>query len=393
MLSDVSRDFIREHRSDNVQQLALQSDRFQISGLDFKMALQQIEGRQHIEHKIPDWFELDNILYPKRLSIEQASSQTTALYKALLLEGKTFVDLTGGWGVDHAFIASQFEESVYIEKQKELADIAAHNFSTLGLKHAKIINADGLEFLQRMDKVDCIYIDPARRSKTGRKVTSILDCEPDLSEIQSLLLEKANRVLIKYSPMLDITQALQILNHVTEIYIVSVENECKELLFVLQKEEKTPVVHCLNFQKKGKQENKFLITEEKQCPITYTSKLETYLYEPNSSVLKAGFFKGLTQYFAIKKIHRDSHLYTSNERVADFPGRIFKINASYGFNKKDLRLLTSTIKSANLSTRNFPLKTEELRKRLNLKDGGSIYLFATTMGSKRIIIQCESVEK
>ena len=393
MLNEISCRFIREHCSDNVQQLALQSDRFQIPGLDFKLALQQIEGRQLVEHKIPDWFEIDTIFYPKRLSIEQASSQATAIYKASLLQGKTFIDLTGGWGVDHAFIAPRFEKSVYIEKQKELADIAAYNFSVLGLKCTEIINADGLEYLQKINKVDCIYIDPARRSKDGKKVVSISNCDPDLSDIQNRLLEKADKVLIKYSPMLDITQALQILNHATEIHAVSVENECKELLFVLEKEEKTPTIHCLNFQKKGNQEIRFLATEEKECDIICTSELESYLYEPNSSILKVGFFKGLTQYYPVKKIHRDSHLYTSTNLISDFPGRIFKINTCYGFNKKGLKSLMAAVKKANLTTRNFPLKTEELRKKLDLKDGGQIYLFATTLGENRVLIQCESVEK
>ncbi|MDL2322955.1 class I SAM-dependent methyltransferase [Bacteroidales bacterium OttesenSCG-928-A17] len=391
MLNSATWEFIRQHRSDDVRKLALQADRFQIPGLDFKMALQQIEGRQLVKSKIPDWFELDDILYPKRLSIEQSSSQTTAEYKASLLKGKTFIDLTGGFGVDHAFIAREFEQSIYIERQADLAEIAAHNFSILGLNHVKVFNADGLEIWNEIPEADCIFIDPARRSKDGKKVVSISDCEPDLSEIQDLLLNKAGKVLIKYSPMLDITKALLVLDHVTGIHVVSVENECKELLFVLERTSKSPEIHCLNFTKKGNQKDTFLLSEEKDCDLICTSELETYLYEPNASILKAGCFKSITRHYPVKKIHRDSHLYTSDKLISDFPGRSFRIISHFGFNKKELKSGMAGIEKANLSTRNFPLTTDALRKKLNLKDGGDVYLFATTIGEKRILIQCESL--
>ena len=392
MLNEVSWKFIRKHRSDNVGKLALQADRFQIPELDFKMALQQIEGKQLIEHKIPDWFNRDDLLYPQRLSVEQASSQITALYKSSLLNGQTLVDLTGGWGVDHAFMAPSFKQSIYVEKNKALTEIAIHNFHVLGLTKTQVVSGDGVEYLREMPEADWIYLDPARRSKDGRKVVSIAHCEPDISTIQDHLLEKADNILIKYSPMLDIAQALKILRNVAEIHVVSVENECKELLFVLQGEEKEPLIHCLNFHKKGDQNSCFSLTEEKSCEVVYTSELGQYLYEPNASILKAGFFKSITQHFRVKKLHRDSHLYTSDELVPDFPGRIFRINSSFSFNKKELKAGLDSIDKANLSTRNFPLKTDELRKKLNLKDGGDIYLFATTLGTKHILIQGESAE-
>ena len=393
MLNETIWKFIQKHRSDDVRKLALQAGRFPLSGQDFKRALQQIEGRQLTKHKIPSWYARKYIFYPRRLSIEQCSSQQTALYKASLLEGNTIVDLTGGWGVDHAFIAPRFKQSVYIEQQKDLVKIAAHNFRILGLKQTKAIHADGMEYLREMQKADCIYIDPARRSSEGRRVISIQNCEPDLSNIQDLLLEKADRIWIKYSPMLDIIQALQTLDYIREIHIVSVENECKELLFLLEKESKPLTIQCVNFRKKGNQQIQFSLSKEKACETVFTSELESYLYEPNASVLKSGCFKSITLHFPVKKLHKDSHLYTSDQWVSDFPGRTFKIKASSSFNKKELKILMSGIEKANLSIRNFPLRTEELRKKLRLKEGGSVYLFATTIGSKHVLIQCESVEK
>ena len=393
MLNEISRKFIQEHRSDDVRKLALQAGRFPLSVPDFKWALQQIEGKQLIEHKIPEWYTREDILYPRRLSIEQCSSQQTAVYKASLLAGKTIVDLTGGWGVDHAFIAPQFEQSVYIEQQKELAEIAAHNFRTLGLKQTKVVHVDGVEYLREMQKADCVYVDPARRSSEGKKVISIQNCEPDLSSIQRLLLEKADRIWIKYSPMLDITQALQTLEYVVEIHIVSVENECKELLFLLKKESKPLTIQCVNLRKKGNQQTQFSLSEEKACEAVFTSELESYLYEPNASILKSGCFKSVTRHFPVKKLHKDSHLYTSDQWVSDFPGRTFRVKTSSSFNKKELKTWMLGFEKANLSTRNFPLKTEELRKKLRLKEGGSVYLFATTIGAKHVLIQCESAEK
>jgi hypothetical protein len=236
--------------------------------------------------------------------------------------------------------------------------------------------------------VDLIFIDPSRRSGSGGKVVGIQHCEPDLSLIQDLLLEKAECVLIKLSPMLDISQALTVLKNVSEVHVVSHENECKELLFLLKRDfVAEPRICCVNLSKKvGEPEISFFPSQEKTCGIDYASQIGNYLYEPNASILKAGFFKGLTLIYPAHKLHTDSHLYTSDELISDFPGRIFSVEAYSTFNKKALKNLLCGIDKAHISTRNFPLTVAALRKRLKLKEGGEIYLFATTSADGKHVI-------
>jgi hypothetical protein len=389
-MNEITRQFIAEHRLDDVQKLALQSKFFADSGIDKTFALTQIAGRQIIAHKIPSWYQSDDLMYPARLSLEQCSSETTARYKASLLSGRSFADLTGGFGVDTAFIAGQFPQAAYVERQTELASIARHNFSVLGLNHIQIYPMDGVPFLLEMDPVDCLYLDPARRSGTGQKVVLIEDCEPNVIEIKDLLLEKAGTVLIKLSPMLDIHAALKALNPVSEVHIVSVENECKELLFLLRKDHRQePVITCINFGKQGNQTEIISLSEEKTASISCTSDVKEYLYEPNASLLKAGFYKGIAWRYAVEKLHPDSHLYTSEQLIPDFPGRIFQVETVSSFNKKDLKEMLNGTGQANISVRNFPLPVLELRKKLKLQEGGGVYLFATTLSDgKHVIIKC-----
>ncbi|MDR3219658.1 MAG: class I SAM-dependent methyltransferase [Dysgonamonadaceae bacterium] len=387
MQNEATQRFIREHRFDDIRELALHS-KTGTEEINFPQALTQIEGRQTIEKKIPSWFQSDEIMYPSHLALEQCSSEATARYKASLLSGSSFADLTGGFGVDFAFIAPKFKETYYIEKQPALCKIAACNFKALGLHSAKIENADARDYLQQMHPVDVIFIDPGRRSDTGQKVSAIEDCEPDLIAIQDLLLEKAENVLIKLSPMLDISQALAVLKNVAEVHVVSLENECKELLFLLQKNAGNEAwITCVNFSKTGEpQKISFNRTEEKECRIDYTSQIEKYLYEPNASILKAGFFKGITRSYPICKLHPDSHLYTSSQLVSDFPGRIFQVEASSSFNKNALKIFLQGIDHAHVSIRNFPLSVAALRKKLKVKEGGEMFLFATTLADGKHII-------
>jgi 16S rRNA G966 N2-methylase RsmD len=390
MLNEKTLRFIRNHRFDDVRKVALQAQSLVSPEVDILAALVQIEGRQSAENKIPSWFQLDSILYPAALSLEQCSSEVTACYKSSLLSGNSFVDLTGGFGVDFAFIAPKFSETYYVEKQTALCELAAHNFKVFELNPVKIENADAIEYLKKMAPVDAIFIDPARRSDAGKKVVAIENCEPDLSAIQDLLLEKAESVLIKLSPMLDISQALQVLKNVAEVHVVSLDNECKELLFLLKRNfnQETNII-CINLNKKGeRQEISFSQSQEKECHIAYTSQVENYLYEPNASILKAGLFKGLTLAYPIRKFHPDSHLYTSETFIPDFPGRTFQIETSSSFNKKELKDLLQGMDKANLAIRNFPLSVAELRKKMKLKEGGENYLFATTLANgKRTIIK------
>ena len=388
MRNEATLKFIRDHRLDDIRKLALQTPSFTGLNIDIPWALTQIEGRRWVENKIPSWFLLDEIVYPPHLALEQCSSEATARYKAELLSGNSFVDLTGGFGVDFAFISGKFQEAFYVEKQKKLCEIATFNFTALKLTSARVIHADTTDYLKKMLPVDVIFIDPGRRSALDKKVFSIERAEPDLLKIQDLLLEKAESVLIKLSPMLDISQALKQLKNVSEIHVVSLENECKELLFLLKKGYKSePLITCVNLNKKNNHpEISFLLSQEKARQINYTSEIEQYIYEPNASLLKAGFYKSLTSLYPIRKLHPDSHLYTSNQFIPDFPGRIFQTEAYTSFNKKEIKNFLSETDKASLSIRNFPLSVAKLRKKLKIKEGGEIYLFATTLANEKHVL-------
>lgn len=394
MLDEATKKFVREHRFDNVQKLALQSQSFAGSGADIPAALTQISGRQLIEHKIPSWYASDDMVYPVRLPLEQCSSEATARYKSSLLSGRSFLDLTGGFGVDTAFISTRFLQAVSVEKQKELAAIARHNFAVLKLPQIQVCNADGIEYLKETLPVDCVYLDPARRSGCGKKVMRIEDCEPDITQIQDLLLEKAGTVLIKLSPMLDIPAALKALKKVREVHVVSVENECKELLFLCRKtEEEEPVIHCVNLRKKGNHHLSFTLSEEKETTVTCCREIKEYLYEPDASLLKAGFYKGIARRYALEKLHPDSHLYTASRFIPEFPGRVFQVETVSSMNKKDLKELLKNTPQAHLSVRNFPLSVAGLRQKWKLKEGGGIYLFATTLaGGKHVVIKTQPAQ-
>lgn len=391
--------FISEHRKDDVRSLALQARKY--PSVDVPAAIIQIAGRRTAEEKIPTWAKREGILYPAHLSMEQCSSEATARYKAGIVTAAgdgnrtTFTDLTGGFGIDCAFLSACFEHATYVERQEMLCKIAAHNFPLLGLEHITVCHEDSIRHLQTMEHADWIFIDPARRNGHGGKTTAIRDCEPDVSALEELLLEKASHVLVKLSPMLDLTLALHDLKHVQAAHIVSINNECKELLLVLGHETEVPSedipVRCTNLT--PSQETQCLLftrKQEKEHPCPYTSTLKTYLYEPNASILKAGAFRSVAHIYNVEKLHPNSHLYTSDTYIADFPGRKFRITGSGSLNKKELKELTGAEKKANLTVRNFPTGVTELRKRLKLAEGGDTYLFATTLADeKKILIACK----
>ncbi|MDR1436572.1 MAG: SAM-dependent methyltransferase [Candidatus Symbiothrix sp.] len=395
MLSAGEKQFIREHLADDVNRLALQKKYFSHPEMDFPLILRQIAGRQRIKNKIPSWYPLDGLLYPPLLSLEQCSSETAAAYKASLLSGYSLADLTGGFGVDTAFLSKRFTCVDYVEKQSGLAEIAAHNFSVLGLANIRIHATDCISYLREMKPVDCIFLDPARRSGSGKKTMRMEDCDPPIPDIRNLLPGKARRILIKLSPMLDIQSALKSLQSVTGIHVVSIENECKELLFLIDREKQgeEPLVTCVNFRKnKDAQTLTFTFTEEKNAPVSCTHETGTYLYEPNASLLKAGFYKGIASRYHLTKLHPASHLYTSPELCAAFPGRIFRVEAVSSPNRREIKEHFPVMEKANISVRNFPLSVEELRKKWNWKDGGDIYLFATTLGNgKQVLIKTSRI--
>ena len=381
--------FIEEHLHDDVRALALKAGK--LPQVDLTAALTQIAGRQIAAVKIPSWQLVKEILYPQHLSMEQCSSEVTARYKAELLSGDTLCDLTGGFGVDCAFLSAGFKQVTYVEQQSSLCELAANNYRVLGLNHVKVVNEDGVAYLEKMEPVDCIFMDPARRNEHGGKTVAIADCTPDVGALQCLLTYKAQRVMIKLSPMLDLALTLQTMHSTCEVHIVSVNNECKELLLILAAgvQIAEPEIHCVNLTHNGKQCFSFTRSQEQEARCTYADDTALYLYEPNASILKAGGFKVLSAAYCMKKLHPNSHLYTSDKLVADFPGRVFRIEKSYSFNKKEMKDLLGNISKANISIRNFPSTVDELRKRTKLKDGGDVYLFATTLNSgDKVLLEC-----
>ena len=386
--------FIEENARADVRSLALQAKKY--PKVDMAMAVVQIAGRQIAEAKVPTWYRTEGLLYPKHLSMEQCSSEATAIYKASLMEGETFADLTGGFGIDCSFLSRKFKKADYVERQAELCELAKHNFPLLGL-NIDVHNEDGVEYLKRMQPVDCLFLDPARRDGHGGKTVAISDCEPDVSALEELLVEKARKVMVKLSPMLDLSLALKDLKHVCEVHIVSTDNECKELLLILQKETASSEVsiHCINSLGalngyRIYQEYAFTQEQERisDCPLTH--EVEAYLYEPNASIMKAGAYRSLTQVYPVKKLHPSSHLYVSPHFIEDFPGRKFQVEAVSGFGKKELKTFLQGMEKANLTIRNFPSSVAELRKRLKLKEGGDDYLFATTLADEsKVIIKCK----
>jgi 16S rRNA G966 N2-methylase RsmD len=339
------------------------------------------------------WYAEAGIFYPLHLALEQASSELTARYKASLVRdgNGTFADLTGGMGVDFSFLSPHFREAVYVERNEDLCRIAAHNFRLLGLKNVTLHCADAESFLRETVPLDFIYLDPSRRDNAGRKVFRIEDCSPDLSEIKPLLLEKSGTAMVKYSPMLDISLALKSLDCVSAVHVVSVDNECKELLFLLSKTAvNEPLFVAVNLKRSGREERfTFTPEQEQKAVFPFAGEPGRYLYEPNASILKAGAFKSVAQAYNLQKLHINSHLYTSDERVADFPGRVFEVESFFLPNKQNLKTFLQCTKKANITVRNYPAPVAGIRHKTGLKDGGDVYLFATTLaGERKVWIVC-----
>ena len=431
-MNQATQDFIRQHQDDDVRQLAFLGSKY--PEVDMPFALDQIRGRKMARVKLPRWASLEGIIYPPHISMEQCSSESTALYKAELAERLLglpasssgtemkaeneieFVDLTGGFGVDFSYIAARLGvKSMYVERQAHLCEAAKENFGRLGLKNAIVKNGDGIEVLhsfhpKKKDAVSAddslgitydqprsllktnlglkiIFIDPARRDDAGNKVVSLKDCTPDVTVLQEEMLSKADYVIIKLSPMLDWHRAISELSHVREVHIISVNNECKELLFVLSARNmgENLRIYCIN------DAQSFVCDEldmESSSVKIAPSTLEEmqYLYEPNASLMKAGCFGVLSERYDARMLSKNSHLFVSQAPIAAFPGRSFRIIAVSSFNKKELKRHLSGITKANIATRNFPLSVAELRKRLKLKDGGETYIFATTLSDESHVL-------
>ena len=440
MMNQATQDFIRQHQDEDVRQLAFLGSKN--PEVDMPFALDQIRGRKMARAKLPRWANIDGIIYPPHISMEQCSSESTALYKAELAvrllglpvssssEEIGFVDLTGGFGVDFSYIAARLGvKSMYVERQAHLCDAANENFGRLGLKNAIVKNGDGIEILhsfhpKKKDAASAddslgitydqplsllktnlglkiIFIDPARRDDAGNKVVSLKDCTPDVTVLQEEMLLKADYVIIKLSPMLDWHRAISELSHVREVHIISVNNECKELLLVLSARNMGEmeasladgeVKHAGNLRIYCINDAQSFVCDEldmESSPVKIApSTLEEmhYLYEPNASLMKASCFSVLSERYGARMLSKNSHLFVSQASIEAFPGRSFRIIAVSSFNKKELKRHLSGITKANIATRNFPLSVAELRKRLKLKDGGETYIFATTLSNESHVL-------
>lgn len=381
-------EFVKNHLHDDVNQLALQAVRY--PDVDVRRAIVQIRGRQIAEKKLPRWVQIPGILFPEHLPLEQCSSEQTAQYKVTLLQDlpmkKTMADLTGGFGVDAAVMGCEFSHLFYVEQNPELCQLACHNFPLLGVRSFEVLNARCDECLDLLPHLDFIFIDPARRDENGKKTVSIADCTPDVCELNMQLLAKADRVMVKLSPMLDVTTLERELRGLRQIHIVSVGNDCKEMLAVLSGESSTTCeIVCVNILSDTIQRFSFTHEMEQKASCKYVTEVLDYLYEPNASLMKGGCFKLLAKHYAVQKLHPNSHLFTSHDLIPDFPGRIFKVVQTIPFNRQGIRQL-SYLKKANLAVRNFPLSVADLRKRLKLSEGGSTYLFATTLANEDKVI-------
>lgn len=348
-----------------------------------------------LKKKLPEWAEVQGLWLPPHLSLEQCSSEETAKYKSHIVASfpepiRTFTDLTGGFGVDSYYIGRNIEDATYVEHNEELCNVVKHNYELLGSNHFNIVCADAVEHLKEIPVQDLIFIDPARRNECGLRTYDIKDCTPDVKTLNGELLNNGRKVMIKLSPMFDWHKAVNDLVGVTEVHIVAVKNECKELLLILQQGGTLRKVVCVN----GNQQFCFFPDESAETAEVRTLPYEEarYLYEPNAAVMKAGCFKLLASRYGVSKISGNSHLFLSNDKIEDFPGRGFYINNISSLNKKEGKAKLSTLGSANITVRNFPMTAEELRKRLKLRDGGETYLFATTTcDNKHIIFVCEKI--
>ena len=373
--------FIADNLKTDITKLILKGSPF--DDVSVQELANQIVAKQKSEKKLPTWFSNENIYYPAKLSIEQTSSEITADYKANLVSGNKIIDITGGLGVDCLHFSKQFKEVIHCEINEELSTIVKHNYQQLNIKNVKMFSGDGIDYLKKSNvNFDCIYIDPSRRNDIKGKVFLLNDCLPNVPENIDFLFSKSNQILIKNSPILDITSTINELQFVKEIHIVAIQNEVKELLFLLEKDYQNSIkIKTINIQKEKSQTFEFNYLEE---VISEYSEPLTYLYEPNSAILKSGGFHQVSNQLNVFKLQQHSHLYTSKELI-NFPGRVFKIENVIPYNKKKIKKLLSTNK-ANITTRNFPKTVAQIRKETTIKDGGNSFLFFTTLKNNDVTV-------
>lgn len=388
LLNTVVQEFIDSNLNSDISSLLLKGIDF--LGVSSKEIIEQIEAKKRSEKKLPTWFNTKNIYYPNKLNIEQTSSEVTANYKANLVSGESLIDLTGGFGIDAYYFSKQVDSVIHCEINEQLSEIVSHNFRALYVPNIECLSENGIDALKRIDKpFDWIYVDPSRRDESKKKVFLLSDCTPNVKTFQELFLKYAKNVMIKISPLLDIKATYQDLKNAKELHIVAVNNEVKELLWILESDFNSDLkIKTINLIKSKKQVLEFNLEDEFNLEIDYSQPL-AYLYEPNSAILKAGAFNTVSNLLKLPKLHKHSHLYTSTDLI-EFPGRRFKIEKCLPFNKK--AMAKESIRKANVTTRNFPISVGDIRKKMKLKDGGDIYLFFTTnINDEKTIIICSKM--
>lgn len=379
--------FIRAQTSATLGKLALAKNPF--PDIDWKVILNQIAARNKAEDKLPTWFGSENIIWPEKISVEQTSSEITAAYKSKLVSGNSLIDLTGGFGVDDFYFAKKVGSVTHCEIHPGLSEIAKHNFGLLGTRNISCISGDGLSILKALDhRFDWIYIDPSRRHDAKGKVFLLGDCEPNVPENLTTYFRYAGKILLKVSPLLDISQGLEALAFVKNIHVVAVKNEVKELLWEIEEHYAGEItVHAVNITKDVESHFSFILGNKPD--IRYELPL-TYLFEPNAAVMKSGGFEEIAARFDIGKLHRHSHLYTATEAVPDFPGRTFQILETLLYDKASMKKISG--QKANVAVRNFPEDVAALRKKWKLADGGDQYYFFTTDAhNKKIVLLCAKI--
>ncbi len=378
--------YIHDHTAADVRKLALAKNPF--PGIAWTNILNQISARKKAATKLPTWFATKNIVYPTKISVEQTSSEATAQYKSNLVQGETLADLSGGFGVDAFYFSKAVDLVFHCETNPELQQIAAHNFAMLGAHNINSYAGDSLNFLKQSNRIfDWIFIDPSRRRESGR-VFLLTDCEPNVPDLLSTYLKYSNNILIKAAPLLDITAALSELKNVRTIHAVAVDNDVKELLFEIENGFTGTIRYkTINLKKGSAEMFEFFVGEA----LAETGLPLTYLYEPNSAIMKSGGFEQIAIAFNIFKLHRHSHLYTSEQLRDDFPGRVFKIERQLPYSKSYIKKLQGI--QANVTTRNFPESVDSIRKKLKIRDGGDTYCFFTTnINNEKIVLICSKIK-
>jgi THUMP domain-like/RNA cap guanine-N2 methyltransferase len=377
-------DFITQNLNTDSSKLALKKNPF--PAINYSIIINQIVAKKKAKDKLSTWFSSENIIYPEKISIEQTSSENTSKYKASLVSGEKLIDCTGGFGIDDYYFSKQFKSVIHCEINADLSQIVKHNFDILEASNIKCYQGDSTEILKQLNQTyDCIYVDPSRRNDAKGKVFMLADCLPNVVDLQDFYFQFTNSILIKTAPILDLQAGLLELKNVAQIHIVAVDNEVKELLWKIEKNfNESPEIIAVNLEKEKQTITK--IENSKSYSARY-SLPKNYLYEPNASLMKSGGFEAVSELFAVDKLHQHSHLYTADE-IIDFPGRKFQIDAVVPYQKKGIAQYIQNIKM-NVSTRNFPIKPEEIKKKHKIQDGGTIYAFFTTnLNNEKIILLC-----